>query len=87
MDKRPTYSLVFTPGQHQIRFTLIESVWHPRNGLVPHYLESVWTPWDDWQRNGRRLMLRAVVLSSAQLPPPLPLRNDTPKASASPGGS
>jgi hypothetical protein len=96
MTNTPSYSLLLTPGRAQVCFTLAESIWQPPGprkgglsrepGLVTRSLESVWTPWTDWQRNGRRLLLRAVFLASDSLPPTLPIENDTPKASAPPGG-
>lgn len=87
MTKRPTYSLLLTPGRQEIRVTLLESVWHPHGGLIPRELASAWVPWTNWQPTARRLLAMAVAYAGNELQLELPGLEDTPKASASPGGS
>jgi hypothetical protein len=86
MANTPTYSILFTPGQREVRLTLIESVRDTHHQVIPRELLSVWTAWEGSLNAARRLVSEALQRASDTLPPMLPLENDTPKASAPPGG-
>jgi hypothetical protein len=86
MANPATYSIVITPGQREVCLTLLESIYVPHQGLIPRTLHSVWTPWEGAVSAGRRLFTEGLQRASDEMPPVLPLENDTPKASAPPGG-
>ena len=86
MSQQPIFSVRLVPGFRQVKIALVQSVWIPKKGQVSQELEGVWTPWEGSTEALRRLALKALQLSSDSLPDLLPLENDTPKASAPPGG-
>jgi hypothetical protein len=87
MANTTTYSIVITPGQREVCLSLVQSTYVPYQGLVPRTVSSLWTPWEGATHAARRLLLEGLQRASDELPPLLPLKNDTPKASAPPGGS
>lgn len=81
-----TYEIVITASHRQVRLTLMASVWDKQEGLKRRSLKTVWAPWENCMESARKLVQEGLQLSSDGLPPMLPLGNDTPKASAPPGG-
>lgn len=67
MRLQTSVSLLLTPSTSDLCLTLLESVWHPHNGLSPHCLEQRWVAWANSSQVGRELLQHGIARAADQL--------------------